>query len=368
VAAVKVLDDVTTQNEAEAALGESEERLRTVVEGTPVVLFSLDRGGVYKLAEGRGLEALGLEPDEVAGRSIFELFADEPEVVATALRALAGETVAENVRIRGRIFETWYSPMRDEGGATSGVIGVATDVTERKLAEEALDRSRVAELAALAEVDEAQKLLAFYAGAREERKMISRELHDRVAHSMAVVRQCLELYEAFRDRDPPAAAAKLEQAKEEAKSALGATRDLSMMLRRSEAEGGLEKALSDLLETTIPADVRYKVSVEGDESLVPPHVGNQLFLILREAIRNAVTHSGCERVTVGLVVAPEGVAGTVEDDGLGFGNGNGEIGGVGMRAMKERAALLGGALSVSSTPDAGTKVEVSVPITEEDAR
>ncbi|HVE80002.1 MAG TPA: PAS domain S-box protein, partial [Gemmatimonadaceae bacterium] len=58
VAAIKALDDVTAQKEAEAALGETEERLRTVVEGTPVVLFSLDRVGVYKLAEGRGLEAL----------------------------------------------------------------------------------------------------------------------------------------------------------------------------------------------------------------------------------------------------------------------------------------------------------------------
>ena len=200
--------------------------------------------------------------------------------------------------------------------------------------------------------------------------MISRELHDRVAHSMAVVRQCLELHEALKDRSPHSAATKMEQAKEEAKSALQATRDLSMMLRRSEIEGGLQQALSELLESAIPPDVRYEVCVEGDEWAVPPHVGNQVFLILREAVRNAVAHSGCERVTVGVEVAPSGVTGSVEDDGLGMKTDgeNGETdGGVGLRAMKERAALVGGALRVSSRPGAGTKVEVSVPLGEEDA-
>ena len=170
------------------------------------------------------------------------------------------------------------------------------------------------------------------------------------------------------ERAPEAAADKLEQAGEEAKSALSATRDLSMMLRHTEIGGELGKALSDLLETTVPPNVRYEVGVKGDEAAVPPHVGSQLFLILREAVRNAVTHAGCGRVTVGLVVSPEGVAGAVEDDGLGFGAGNGEVGGVGMRAMKERAALLGGALRVSPRPDAGTKVEVSVPLAQEDVR
>ncbi len=141
------------------------------------------------------------------------------------------------------------------------------------------------------------------------------------------------------------------------------------MLRRSEIEGGLARSLSGLLETTAPPDVRYEVSVEGDEAAVPPHVANQVFLILREAIRNAVAHSDCKRVAVGIEVAPSGLTGFVEDDGSGLKAGGGKSnGGVGLRSMKERAALLGGAVRVSSRPDAGTKVEVSVPLTEEDVR
>jgi hypothetical protein len=65
---------------------------------------------------------------------------------------------------------------------------------------------------------------------------------------------------------------------------------------------GSAAEVSDLLETTVPPDVRYEVGVEGDEAAVPPHyfVGNQLLLILREAGRNAVTLSGRKRVTAGL--------------------------------------------------------------------
>jgi PAS domain S-box-containing protein len=369
VAAVKVFEDVTLRKEAERALRESEERLRSVVEGAPVVLWSADREGVFTLAVGQGHEALGIEPGSVVGRSIFDVFEYDPEVLEDARRALRGEAFAAVREVRGGVWDTTYAPLHDDNGGFAGIIAVAVNVTERERAEEERARAEARERAARAEVEEAQRRLAYFAGAREERQMISRELHDRVAHSMAVVRQCLELYEALGDRDPEAAAAKMEQAKDEAKSALQATRDLSMMLRRSEIEGGLARSLSGLLETTAPPDVRYEVSVEGDEAAVPPHVANQVFLILREAIRNAVAHSDCKRVAVGIEVAPSGLTGFVEDDGSGLKAGGGKSnGGVGLRSMKERAALLGGAVRVSSRPDAGTKVEVSVPLTEEDVR
>ncbi len=133
--------DVTERLRQERALRENKERLRTVIAGAPLVLFALDRHGVFTMVEGRGLDALGLRPGLLIGRSAFELYADLPQALADMRRALAGETFSSVVEVFGVVFESWYSPVRDPGGAVAGVIGVGTDITERRRAEEALRRS-----------------------------------------------------------------------------------------------------------------------------------------------------------------------------------------------------------------------------------
>ena len=107
----------------------------------PVVLFSLDSDGTYTLSTGRGLEALGLRPDELKGRSVFDVYADAPRMIEQVRRALAGEELVGVSEVGGVIFETWYEPLRGPDGETLGIIGVATDVTERTEAEEGLRRT-----------------------------------------------------------------------------------------------------------------------------------------------------------------------------------------------------------------------------------
>lgn len=195
----------------------------------------------------------------------------------------------------------------------------------------------------------------------EERRRISRELHDRVAHSMGVVHQSLELHKALKESDPAQAEAKLELAREMAKSALEHVRNLSAALRGSEIEDGLEPALSNLLRNTVPSEIQYEFSAEGDESLVPLLVCDQLFLILREAIRNALAHSGCDRLTVELDITADRVMGCVKDNGRGF-DAEAAHHGSGLRSMEERTALLGGTFGVSSEPNEGTRIKVFIPL------
>jgi signal transduction histidine kinase len=197
-----------------------------------------------------------------------------------------------------------------------------------------------------------------------ERRSIGRDLHDRVAHTMGVVHQSLQLYEAFKERDPKVAAEKMELAKRMTKEAIEKTRDLSRALSADEVGQELKTALSELLQNTVPPAMDRKLSVVGEEAdLVPEEVREQLFLVLREALRNTVSHSGASKVTVSVVVEQSAIVGVVEDNGQGFDQkttASAEIGG--LAYMADRASLLGGVCSIDSSPGGGTRVKSSFPL------
>jgi PAS domain S-box-containing protein len=130
--------DIMNRKKAEGALPKSEDVLRAVVANAPVILWVLDREGVITLSEGRALEALGLSPGEVVGRSVFEVYRDAPKILEDNRRALAGESFTSTVEVAGRTYESLFSPIRDETGEIAGAIGVATETTERRRTEEAL--------------------------------------------------------------------------------------------------------------------------------------------------------------------------------------------------------------------------------------
>ena len=239
-----------------------------------------DRDLRYLLAEGRGLEEEGLASEALVGKTIGELFPKESADLAGSYyrRAFSGENVEFELPLGERTYCIYAAPLREEDGEVRTIIAVAQNVTERKRLQAERERLLVRERGARA--------------AEEERKRISRELHDRVAHSMGVVHQSLQLYEALKESDPERARVKIDLAKETTLEAMSLTRNLSLELRGSEVrEGGLSAALSGLLEDAVPPDLECDLSVEGDEALVPAHVREQLFAVLREGVRNAVSHS-----------------------------------------------------------------------------
>ncbi|GAC1429057.1 MAG: hypothetical protein NVSMB65_02380 [Chloroflexota bacterium] len=132
--------DITEWRQAEQVLRERAERLRTVVANAPVVLFAVDRHGIFTVSEGRGLESLGITPGEHVGQSYFELYAGLPDSVAAMRRALAGETSTTLDRFKGLVFETRWMPTPAPDGTITGVIGVSADVTERIRLEEERQR------------------------------------------------------------------------------------------------------------------------------------------------------------------------------------------------------------------------------------
>ncbi len=135
-------EQITERDRAETSLAVAEQRLRLVVANAPVVIFAIDAQGVFTLSEGLGLRALGRASGEVAGRSIFEVYADQPEIIAHIKRALAGADVAYTTEIGGAVYDTRAVPVRDSDGRVTGVIGFPVDVTERVRAEQSAQRER----------------------------------------------------------------------------------------------------------------------------------------------------------------------------------------------------------------------------------
>lgn len=202
----------------------------------------------------------------------------------------------------------------------------------------------------------------------EERQRISRELHDRLAPIQVSVLHSLEIHDALQHRNPLEAKAKAELARTKAREAVMLTKELSRELRMPEAPDGLEVALSDFLETEVPENVRAWVSMKGDEDALPHYLRDEVFLILREGIRNAITHAKPRTIRVVLRIDQTSLAAEVQDDGRGFRAKDpaGEVGragdGIGLRSMEERASLLGGTFEVSSEPGRGSTVAVKIPL------
>jgi PAS domain S-box-containing protein len=121
---------------AQPGLLDTEQRLRALVEQAPIVLFAVDRNGIFTLSEGRGLESLGLKPGEVVGKSAYEVYAGVPRIIDNIRRCLAGEAINDVVPVGALVFESIYTPRRDEHGFVAGVSGVAWDVTQRVRAEQ----------------------------------------------------------------------------------------------------------------------------------------------------------------------------------------------------------------------------------------
>ena len=123
---------------AEAASRETDMRLQTVIASVPVVVFALDTRGVFTFSDGQGLAALGLTPGEVVGRSIFEVYAGEAEMLDPVPIALAGTPHTWTYEVHGRHHETHMTPLHDDSGTLTGVVGVAYDLTEHKRLERQL--------------------------------------------------------------------------------------------------------------------------------------------------------------------------------------------------------------------------------------
>ncbi len=114
---------------------EGRTRLGVMIERMPAVLWTTDKDLRFTSSMGAGLEALGVRPGEMTGKTLFEYFrTSDPnfEPIAAHRKALLGESVTYEIEWEQRVFESHVQPLRSNEGDLLGAIGVALDITDRK--------------------------------------------------------------------------------------------------------------------------------------------------------------------------------------------------------------------------------------------
>jgi two-component system NarL family sensor kinase len=203
-------------------------------------------------------------------------------------------------------------------------------------------------------------------GAAEERNRLAREIHDTLAQGLAAISMQLETADVLLDAgaDPARVQQAVQQALALTRANLDEARRSVLDLRAAPLEGRtLTEALTALVaEWSAKWSVPARLEVAGPQRALPHAVETSLYRIAQEALSNVARHAAARHVVVRLTMHGAQAQLDVEDDGRGFDAAHIPPGRYGLIGLNERARLLGGSLVLESTPDEGTRIEVTIPL------
>jgi signal transduction histidine kinase len=215
----------------------------------------------------------------------------------------------------------------------------------------------------LALENEMKKLSARLVSAQEEeRRAISRELHDEVGQSLSALLMEAGNAVARVPMDSAEVRRHVESIKRLAEASVNVIRNMTLLLRPSMLDDfGLVPALEwQAREVSKRTGLRVHVAADETESELPDDLRTCIYRVVQEALHNCARHSHARSVKVVVKQEPHRIVLTVEDDGSGFDSRRTR--GLGLVGMQERVNHLGGAFEITSKPGAGTKVEVELPL------
>jgi signal transduction histidine kinase len=253
------------------------------------------------------------------------------------------------------------------GGRVLGLINLESEAIAAFTDEDLATLSAATDILAGAMENARLSRRAQEAAVLEERNRLARELHDSVTQQLFSIMLTAQAARAHLEKDPQRAAAKLERLQETAQAALAEMRALIGQLRPPDLA---DRSLVSALQTHIAAlsrreGLRIELRVTGSERLAQGYE-QALYRIVQEALNNIIKHAAASQASVLLTCSPEQVQLTIRDDGRGFDSTTPlpESGRhLGLLSMRERAAEIGGTLSLQSQPDHGTTLIVTVPRT-----
>ena len=347
--------------------------LIAVSDNTNDLIFVKDRQGALLYANPAALRALGKTSEQV-------LHCTSDALLSNADEALQVDQDDRLVMIEGksRCFEqtlhmhhgvhtysTTKSPWFGADGQLMGVVGISTDITARKAAEDSLRQRELQLEATIAERTAALRALTNHIETirEDEKRAIARELHDDMGATLTSLSMHLQgAYGLFPEDE------KWRQRKVKIQSLLtdvvASTRRMQTRLRPTMLDlFGLKTAISDLIvEFGEQSGLVCRLSLPDEDLPTHAKLDIALYRMLQEILNNVVKHAGATRVDIILDVDEDRLALTVRDDGVGIDEQRmHNTTTYGLRGLRERAAFLGGHITIRST-GGGTAVAIEIPL------
>lgn len=363
-----VIDPATSTpillRQAQADLAASEERYDRLVKAMSAIVFEATPGGGVTFTNDALTPITGYPPQELRGERAWEILVPgalrkQMEELASHLRC--GNVVGYELTVTARdgsriLLELNTANQYGPDGRLERVVGIATDISKRKQAEDALRTSQARLRAYSRRLVEAIE---------NERRSLARELHDQAAQSMSALKLILSNLRNEVGHDERHGA-RFEEIGAIVDDVMDDLHRLAVNLRPASLDrNGLLRAVEQYVESYqkqsgLKVDL---VSVGFEERRLATEIETMIYRVVQEALTNVVRHAGANRVSVLLECNGEQVVAIVEDDGRGFdANDAASLGRLGIMGMRERAEVLGGSFTIESAAGKGTTVYVAVPL------
>ena len=365
--------DITERQQAREQARQSEATVRTLLETAAQAILGVNDAGAVVLANAAAEAMFGYKREEMLDQPLDKLI--PPRLRAqhdrgftaflkkTPNRRREKKLNFTGVRKDGTEFPAEISLSQVATAEGSLAVAFVTDITEHRRDEEVLRRS---EAEARASQQQLRMLTARLLEAQEEeRRRVSRELHDDLNQRLAMLAIEVGSIESKIPQADHVTRGQLQSMETRLKDLSNDVRRTAYQLHPSVLE---HLGLVDALETycgdfSAQEGIRVDFRTRKVPGPLPKEVALCLYRVAQEALRNIARHSGVARVSVTVAGMSGAITLSVEDQGRGFDPSviEGKRG-LGLISMKERVTAAGGFLTIDSRPGAGTRVQVQIPL------
>jgi two-component system, NarL family, sensor histidine kinase UhpB len=345
-------------------------RFETIYERAPIGIGLVSFDGHLRNTNPVMREITGFTAEELATQNVLDYtLPDDIEQTAELFGGmLAGkhDSYRHEMRLRAKDGSVvWVDSatvlLHDADGKPQVALSMASNITERRLAEEQLLRQN-AQLEA-SERERTRLLARTVEVAEQERMRIASELHDGPIQKLTVVGFNLERLGTRITRNEPGAEELIHKIRTDLQAQMFALRRVMSDLRPPILdERDLAAALNDCAQQVFAdASVECETACMLGSDWPAPELETAIYRVVREALINVRRHADATRVTVAIERDGEALLLLVTDDGRGFDHADPDIEQFGLLGMQERIGSLGGRLEVDSVLGSGTRVTATLP-------